>query len=78
MAGADIDLARDGLVDDGPLLFLQQRDQLLLGVDVASDASVGMVEKADDRGLFLWRWEREWRSEECFVGQLKARDPDPF
>ena len=31
--GANIDLARDGLVDDGLPLFLQQLDQLLLGLD---------------------------------------------
>ena len=33
-------------------LLLQQRDQLLLGSDVALDAPVGVVEVADDGGLF--------------------------
>ena len=33
LAGADVDLAGDGLVDDGLLLLLQQRNQLLLGAD---------------------------------------------
>ena len=55
-AGADVDLARNGLVDDGLLLLLQQRDQLLLGADVAPDAPVGVVEEADDGSLFgMWR-----------------------
>ena len=52
LAGADVDLAGDGLVDDGLLLLLQQRTQLLLGADVAPDAPVGVVEEADDGGLF--------------------------
>ena len=49
--------ARNGLVDDGLLLLLQQRDQLLLGADVAPDAPVGVVEEADDGGLFGERGE---------------------
>ena len=57
LAGADVDPARDGLVDDGLLLLLQQRDQLLLGADVAPDAPVGVIEEADDSGLFGKRWE---------------------
>ena len=52
LAGADVDLTGDGLVDDGLLLLLQQRNQLLLGVDVAPDAPVGVVEEVDDGGLF--------------------------
>ena len=48
--GSDVDLARDGLVDDGLLLLLQQRNQLLLGADVAPDAPVGVVEEPDDGG----------------------------
>ena len=55
LAGADVDLARNGLVDDGLLLLLQQRNQLLLGADVAPDAPVGVVEEADDGGLFRER-----------------------
>ena len=38
LAGSDIDLARDVLVDDGLLLLLQELDQLLLGADVALNA----------------------------------------
>ncbi len=51
-AGASIDPARDGLVDDSLLLLLQQRDQLLLGVDISLDAPVSMVEESGDGGLF--------------------------
>ena len=51
-ADVGIEAARDGAVDDGLLLLLQQRDQLLLGADVAPDAPVGVVEEADDCGLF--------------------------
>ena len=43
LAGADVDPARDGPVDDGLLLLLQQRNQLLLGADVAPDTLVGVV-----------------------------------
>ena len=52
LSGSDIDLAGDGLVDDGLSLFLEQGDQLLLGSDVALDASVGVVEEVGDGGLF--------------------------
>ena len=60
MAGSDVDLARDGLMDGGLLLLLQQRNQLLLGADVALDAPVGVVEEADDGGLFGegWNWRK--------------------
>ena len=47
-----VHLARHGLVDNGLLLFLQQLDQLLFGADVAPDAPVGVVEIADNCGLF--------------------------
>ena len=48
-----VEAARDGAVDDGLLLLLQQRDQLLLGADVAPDPPVGVVEEADDGGLLV-------------------------
>ena len=54
-ADIGIEAAGDGAVNDGLLLLLQQLDQLLLGVDVAPDAPVRMVEKSDDGGLFLDR-----------------------
>ena len=56
LAGSDINLARDGLVDDGLPLLLQMLDQPFLGADGAPDAPVGVVEEADDRGLFVQRW----------------------
>ena len=53
----------NGLVDDGLLLLLgQQRDQLLLGADVAPDAPVGVVEEADDGGLFASRCHRHGKT----------------
>ena len=74
LAGADVDLAGDGLVDDGLLLLLQQRTQLLLGADVAPDAPVGVVEEADDGGLFGEG--REGRDSRlcCDGGILRFRD----
>ena len=61
-AGGLVGRVRLGVrVDHGPsrrwwmkglLLLLQQLDQLLLGADVAPDAPVGVVEIADDGGLF--------------------------
>ena len=48
----DVNLARHGLVDESLLLLLQQRNQLLLAADVAPHAPIGVVEEADDAGLF--------------------------
>ena len=53
---AGVEAAGDGAVDDDLLLLLQQLDQLLLGADVAADATVHVVEEADDGGLFGVRW----------------------
>ncbi|HEX3529258.1 MAG TPA: hypothetical protein VH988_19550 [Thermoanaerobaculia bacterium] len=39
-------------MNDGLLLLVQQCDQLLLGANVAPDTAVGVVEEADDGGLF--------------------------
>ena len=69
LAGSDVDLARDGLVDDGPLLLLQQCNQLLLGADIAPDAPVGVVEEADDGGLFGEWWE-------AYIDQLEMLRPN--
>ena len=55
-ADVGVEAARDGTVDEGLLLLLQQRDQLLLGADVAPNAPIGMVEEADDGGLFGKGW----------------------
>ena len=62
LPGAHVDLTRNGLVDNGLLLLLQQRDQLLLGADVAPDAPVGVVEEAHDGGLFWQRRESDGHS----------------
>ena len=56
-ADVGVEAAGDGLVDDGLLLFLQQVDELLLGVDVATDAPVHVVQVADDGALFGEGWE---------------------
>ena len=58
-ANVGVEAAGDGAVDDGLLLLLQQLDQLLLGVDVAPNPTVGVVEEADDGGLFEEWWDRE-------------------
>ena len=47
-------------MDDGLLLLLQQLDQLLLGADVAADLAVGVVEEANDGGLFGRGREGDW------------------
>ena len=53
-----IEAARHRLVDDGLLLLVEQRNQLLFGADVAADAAVYVVEVANDGGLFGegWKW----------------------
>ena len=61
-----VEAAGDGAVDDGLPLLLQQRDELLLGADVASDAVVDVVEVADDGALFGEGWEGESRSDSHF------------
>ena len=57
-ADVGVEAAGDGAVDDGLLLLLQQLDQLLLGADVAPYPPVGVVEEADNGGLFGERRER--------------------
>ena len=52
-----VEAAGDGAVDDGLPLLLQQRDELLLGADVAADAVVDVVEVSDDGALFGEGWE---------------------
>ena len=42
-----------GLVDDGLPLLFQEGDELFLGADVGLDFLVGVVEVADDGGLFV-------------------------
>lgn len=52
LAGADIEPARDGLVDGRLPLLLQKLDQPFLRPDVAPDATVGVFQEAGDGGLF--------------------------
>ena len=73
-ADVGIEAAGDGAVDDGLLLLVQERDQLSLGVDVAPDAPVGVVEKADDGGLFGERWEWQVDSPSIVRDQI-AKSP---
>ena len=56
LSGSDIDLARDGLVDEGLPVLLQQLDLPLRGLDAAPDAPVGAVEKSDDGSSFREGW----------------------
>ena len=77
LAGADVDPARDGLVDDDLLLLLQQRDQFLLGTDVAPDAPVGVVEEANDGGLFLRRWDKALQTIEIVCIETESTFYEP-
>ena len=67
-ADVRVEAAGHGAVDDGLSLLVQQRHQPPLGADVASDATVGVVEEADDGGLF-----DEGRKGESVRTQLVAR-----
>ena len=67
-----VEAAGDGAVDDGLPLLLQQRDELLLGGDVAADAVVHVVEVAHDGALFGEGWEREWCPKKRLIGQLES------
>ena len=69
-----VEAASHGAVDDGLLLLVQQRDQLLLGGDVAADAPVRVIEEADDGGLFVEGryWKRS--AQERLVRQIRSRE----
>ena len=71
-ADVGIEPTGNGAVDDGLLLLLQQADEPLLGADVAADAPVGVVEIADDGGLFGEGRKRKRCSEKCLIGQLES------
>ena len=68
-----VEAAGDGAVDDGLPLLLQQRDELLLGADVAADAVVDVVEVADDGALFGEGWEGEANGLDSRVGKAVDR-----
>src|SRR5215510_5373799 len=50
-ADVGVEAASYGAVDDYLLLFLQQLDQLVLGLDVAPNSPVHVIEQTDDSGL---------------------------
>ena len=50
-ADVGVEAAGDGLVDDSPLLLLKQSNQFLLGGDVVTDASVHVVQVANDGSI---------------------------
>src|SRR5690606_10755560 len=71
-----VESASHGLVDDGLLLLLQQLDELLLRPDVAPDASVRMIEEADDGGLFV-RWGNgHWNTAHPVDREVPLTDPN--
>ncbi len=51
-AGADVDTTCHGFVDDGLLLLLQKRNQLLFGADLAVDPAIDVIEEAGNGGWF--------------------------
>src|ERR1017187_2223219 len=52
-----IQAARDGAVDDGLLLLVEQRHQLLLRPNRPLNPPVRVVEKPHDGGLLVRRWD---------------------
>jgi len=76
LAGSDINLSCDGLVDDGLFLFLQQRDQLLLGTDVAPDALVNVVEEPNDASLLRKRWNADFKCRQRGLVNGRIGDAD--
>ena len=71
-----VEAAGDGAVDDGLLLLVQQRDQLLLGADVAPDPPVRVVEEADDGCLLVER--RDGIELEVEWSECDGRSDDAF
>src|SRR4051812_584001 len=59
-ANVRVEASGHGVVDDEPLLLIQELDELLLGPDVVPDPAIGMVEKADDRHLLI-KWRKRCR-----------------
>ena len=73
-----VEAAGDGLVDDGLFLFVEQRDEFFLGADGAVDATVFVVEEAEDGGLFFWRGECYGDgSESVSIEAVKTRADTP-
>jgi len=61
-----------GLMNDRLLLFLQQRYQFLLGIDVPPDAAVDVVEVTDNGGLFGERRKRYLGTAQFFIVDVLA------
>ncbi|KFN48857.1 hypothetical protein N790_05675 [Arenimonas malthae CC-JY-1] len=53
-------------MDDGPLLFLQKPDQLLLRGNCATNAAVSMVKEPNDDDLLVFRWQQHRHSLDVF------------
>ena len=70
-----VEAAGDGAVDDGLPLLLQQRDELLLGADVSSDAVVDVIEVSDDGALFGEGWEGYLKRTKLTLGYCRIRSP---
>ncbi|OPY59591.1 MAG: hypothetical protein A4E57_04692 [Syntrophorhabdaceae bacterium PtaU1.Bin034] len=77
-AGADVDLAGDGLVDERLLVLLQQLDQLLLGADRPPYPPVHVIQKAHDGGLLGEGWEGYRRRLDSVVRKPVTRYPLGF
>ena len=58
-AHVGVEATRHGTVNDVPLLLIQKRDELSLGVYVSSDALVGVMKIVGDSGLLI-KW-RNWK-----------------
>ena len=60
-ADVGVEAPGDSMVDDSLLLLLQQSNELLLGGDVTTDASVHVVQIANDGSLLGEGWEGHWK-----------------
>ena len=82
---ANIKLASYRVGDQACTVFTDERcalvrparrtDQFLLGAKVTLDAPVGVIEKADDGGLFRERWKWQQRGFDCVVREAIPRHP---
>ena len=63
--------AGDRTVDDGLPLLVQERDQLPLAIDTAPDATVGVVEEANDGRTFGPGWLHYLHREQFRIGTVQ-------
>ena len=73
--GADIGPAGHGVVDEGLLLFLEQRDQLLLRPNCPPSPAVRMIDEPCDCTLFCGRGKWNAEGSECARGEFGKRRP---